>query len=180
MRKRSVVCLSPPIPIDETKESSAYMLLLMYSDWGLAGEDAILILDGKVVSATEKLQAIKETLPEFVKVSLKQQLASQELLANTGNGTLDSADLSDGPEYDSGAEETRTHNPQSRSAAGMAPTFNTERYVQKMPIENIVYLHDYVDNLKNAWKHTFSAKHQLSEAELLYKQNHPHAHLRYP
>lgn len=176
MRKKSVVCLSPHMPIDETKESSAYAILLMYSNWGLAGEDDILMLNGVEVAATVKLQSVKETLPEFVKVSLKQQQTSQALLADAGDGTLDSADLSD-PEFGSDAEETALHVPTRVGLiAGVAPKFSTERFVRNAPVENIVYLHNYVESVKGAFKNRDSAKRQLSEAELLYKQTHPHAH----
>ena len=111
-KKKAILRLAPNIPVNENDERSAYSTLLLYSNWGAKGMDSILLdVDGiTILTAVEKLQRIKSTLPEYVMKSLARTAHSEAMLANTGKvddqKPLDfDAMMEDRCDVDAGAEE---------------------------------------------------------------------------
>lgn len=173
VRKKSVVCLSPPFPIDEASEASAYSILLLYSDWGLNGEDSILLHEGVPVTAVTKLQKIKEYLPEFVLSSLKQRQESEELLADAGVADIESGELSE-PEAEYGGNFELPQN--YTGIHGVAPDLSSERYNYSTPPPNIAYMQQYVKGIIEAHRVGFNVHHRLTPEEAIEKLLNPNAH----
>lgn len=182
MKKKPVICLTPQMPIDETKEASAYMVLLMYSNWGVAGEASILQCDNSPVSAVEKLRGLKEQLPDFVLKSLKQRSESEALLANSGETVAETdelvdVDVEEDTDPQAGTQVRRTH---AGTIIGVAPHLGTERFVRNIAAENVIYYQNYVSGIKQTHREHFETQHRLTNAEVMEKFVNPLLHYDIP
>lgn len=165
--------MSPPVPVDETNETSAYAILLLYSDWGKSGEESILQFEGVPVTAVAKLQKIKEFLPAFVHSSLKQTKDSEELLANSGEATVDIDEFNEiEPDYEEHPEQPPTY----MGVHGVAPDLSSERYNYGTPIPNIAFLQQYINGVKNAHREKFNGDQRLTLEEAMEKLLNPNVH----
>lgn len=183
MKKKAVICMTPQMPVDATKEASAFTILLLYSNWGVAGEASILLNDdGEPISAVNKLRAVTELLPEFVQNSLKHQVASQELLANAGEARSDVEEDED--EFEEDADDGTDYVTQSRATrstvVGVAPQLSTERFMPNIPPTNLVYYQNYITTMRNAHRELFNTEHRLSSVEIAAKWADPNAHYDIP
>lgn len=167
--------MAPQMPVDATKEASAFTILLMYSNWGVLGEDSILHHNGRSVTAVEKLQYVREHLPDFVQKSLKQQVASQELLANVGEAVIERDELVD-DEADEGGQRVRVRAP-AGTITSVAPQLSSERYLLNTPDDNIIYYQNYVTSVQEAHRNRTAAEYRLTSDEVA---NNPDRHYDIP
>lgn len=167
MRKLSVLCLTPHIPIDETNERSAYSILLLYGEWGEGGE-----LSLGQPTAVQALAEQKSALSEFVMVSLANKQRSERLLANTGEPYIVAADNANtfATEFDELPSSTRNF---ASSLASVPITHNAERYVYNFPQEKMKYLYSYVEHIKESLLQDRARRYTLSEEERLLRETDP-------
>ena len=173
LRKRPVLNICPYIPIDMKKPSSAYSILLLYSDWGSKGEVGIL---NDMPDPQSRLQEIFSTLPDYVQKSIKVIQSSEERLADTGNPDEQPTGNIDADE----AQREFTEHLHDFDGISMEDINNPYRNVEQKPLGDQIikpvtyncshstmsYLYNFVDSLKSDWKNTPALDHCLTETEI--------------
>jgi ATP-dependent DNA helicase PIF1 len=155
------------------KPSSAYSILLLYSDWGSKGEVGIL---NDMPDPQSRLQEIFSTLPDYVQKSIKVIQSSEERLADTGNPDEQPTGNIDADE----AQREFTEHLHDFDGISMEDINNPYRNVEQKPLGDQIikpvtyncshstmsYLYNFVDSLKSDWKNTPALDHCLTETEI--------------
>ena len=177
MRETPVIQLVPYYGIDVDNEQNCYSLLLQFSDWGLLGEESMLIDNGEPISAVAKLQVVSSSFPEWIQRSISRRQGSDNLLnaagkpAQSSKNDTHSNQLNEYLEFNSldseGLHNMRWENVESETSTIKGKGVEIYNETQ----EKIKGYREFIDLCRQKKLLSFTSSNQLTDAEIEKKDN---------